>query len=147
MIVVIQRVQQANIEVAGKTIASMQQGLLCLVGIEREDTQLTIEKCIKKLLKLRIFADHGGKMNLSCESAKADLMLVPQFTLAADITNGHRPSFSRSAPPEISQPLFDALILCANEAYPEHVHSGQFGADMQVHLINDGPVTFTLQID
>lgn len=141
----IQRVAQAHVEVAGDVVGRIDQGLLVLVGIEPEDTQSTADKLLQRLLKYRIFSDAEGRMNCSVQDVAGGLLLVSQFTLAADTRKGLRPGFSTAAAPAAAQQLFEYLLgQAANSHTP--VASGRFGADMQVHLINDGPVTFLLEM-
>lgn len=145
MIGLLQRVSQAQVEVQSKTIAQINTGLLALIGIEKGDNQLKSDRLLERILAYRVFPDDAGKMNLSLCDIKGGLLLVPQFTLAADTNKGNRPSFSRSAPAEMGESLFNYFL---NSAIAQHqpVESGQFGADMKVSLTNDGPVTFWLQI-
>ncbi|GAA4358699.1 D-aminoacyl-tRNA deacylase [Kangiella marina] len=145
MIALIQRVTESKVVVDGETIGAINQGIMALIGVEKEDDQAKADKLLKKLLGYRIFSDEDDKMNLSLESIAGGLLLVPQFTLAADTNSGMRPSFSSAAPPAQGEALFDYLVLRAKEAY-SNVEMGKFGADMKVHLINDGPVTFRLQV-
>ncbi len=141
----LQRVRGARVEVAGEVVGAIDQGLLVLVAVEPEDTREHADKLLHKLLNYRVFSDDQGKMNLSLKEVGGGLLLVSQFTLAADTRSGMRPSFSTAAPPALGAQLFDYLL---NKARGQHgdVASGRFGADMQVHLVNDGPVTFLLQI-
>ena len=140
----IQRVRSARVEVAGAVVGAIDQGLLALVGVEPHDTPASVEKTLHKLLNYRVFSDAAGKMNLSLSDISGGLLLVSQFTLAADTKSGLRPSFSSAAPPILGAELFDLLLMQARSKLPQ-VATGQFGADMQVHLINDGPVTFLLE--
>ncbi len=140
----IQRVRGARVEVAGEVVGSIDQGLLVLVGVEPQDTPASVEKILHKLLNYRVFSDDAGKMNLSLSDVSGGLLLVSQFTLAADTRSGLRPSFSSAAPPALGAELFDLLVTQARVRHPQ-VATGQFGADMQVHLVNDGPVTFLLE--
>jgi D-tyrosyl-tRNA(Tyr) deacylase len=140
----LQRVSQARVDVAGETVGSIDQGLLVLVGVEPHDTPATADKLLHKLLNYRVFSDSDGKMNLSLSDVQGGLLLVSQFTLAADTKSGLRPSFSKAAPPALGAELFDYLVEKAKSSH-EKVGTGQFGADMQVHLTNDGPVTFLLE--
>lgn len=141
----LQRVRSARVEVAGEVVGAIDQGLLVLVAVEPGDTREHADKLLHKLLNYRVFSDAQGKMNLSLKDVAGGLLLVSQFTLAADTRSGMRPSFSSAAPPALGAELFDYLLA---QAQGQHavVASGQFGADMQVHLVNDGPVTFLLQI-
>jgi D-tyrosyl-tRNA(Tyr) deacylase len=140
----IQRARSARVEVAGEIVGAIDQGLLVLVGVEPQDTQASVEKLLHKLLNYRVFSDAGGKMNLSLKDVQGGLLLVSQFTLAADTKSGLRPGFSTAAPPSLGAELFDLLVAQARNQHAD-VATGQFGADMQVHLINDGPVTFLLE--
>lgn len=141
----IQRVRGARVEVAGEIVGAIDQGLLALVAVEPEDTPEHADKLLHKLLNYRVFSDEQGKMNRSLTEVGGGLLLVSQFTLAADTRSGMRPSFSTAAPPALGAELFDYLMQQAQRRHPQ-VASGRFGADMQVHLVNDGPVTFMLQI-
>jgi len=141
----IQRVSGANVAIDGAIVAEIGLGLVVLVGVEREDESGTAEKLASRLVAYRVFADLAGKMNRSVKDVGGSLLLVPQFTLAADTSAGLRPSFSRAAPPEIGARLFDALVAAVAATGVPYA-CGRFGADMQVSLTNDGPVTFWLQI-
>ena len=140
----IQRVRQARVEVAGEVVGAIDQGLLVLVGVEREDDQARADKLLHKLLNYRVFRDEQGKMNRSLKDIGGGLLLVSQFTLAADTRSGLRPSFSSAAPPAQGEALYDYLLAQARDQHPL-VGCGRFGAEMQVHLVNDGPVTFLLE--
>ncbi|NBA94104.1 D-aminoacyl-tRNA deacylase [Pseudomonas sp. R5(2019)] len=140
----LQRVRGARVEVAGKIVGAVDQGLLVLVAVEPDDTHASADKLLNKLLNYRVFSDEQGKMNRSLKDIGGGLLLVSQFTLAADTQNGLRPSFSTAAPPALGAELFDYLLSQARLLH-DPVASGEFGADMQVHLVNDGPVTFLLQ--
>ena len=140
----LQRVCQARVDVAGQTIGAIDQGLMVLIGIEPQDTTASADKMLHKLLNYRVFSDADAKMNLSLTDVKGGLLLVSQFTLAADTKSGMRPSFSKAAPPAMGAELFEYLAAKAKISHAT-VETGQFGADMQVHLINDGPVTFLLE--
>jgi D-tyrosyl-tRNA(Tyr) deacylase len=140
----IQRVRQARVEVAGEVVGSIDQGLLVLVGVEREDDHARADKLLHKLLNYRVFSHEQGKMNRSLKDIGGGLLLVSQFTLAADTRSGLRPSFSSAAPPAQGEALYDYLLAQARAQHPQ-VACGRFGADMQVHLVNDGPVTFLLE--
>lgn len=144
MIALLQRVTQAQVDVAGQTIARIGKGLLVFIGVERPDGEAQSERLLERLLSYRVFADTAGKMNLSLRDIKGDLLLVPQFTLAADTQKGLRPSFTPAADPAHGAHLFDYLLQQARSLH-DKVESGLFGADMQVSLINDGPVTFLLR--
>jgi D-tyrosyl-tRNA(Tyr) deacylase len=140
----IQRVSLARVEVAGEVVGAIDQGLLALVGVEREDDHARADKLLHKLLNYRVFSDEQGKMNRSLKDIDGGLLLVSQFTLAADTRSGLRPSFSSAAPPAHGEALYDYLLALAHQQHPQ-VACGRFGADMQVHLVNDGPVTFLLE--
>ena len=144
MIALIQRVTNANVRVEGQVIGQIQKGIMALIGVEKNDTQEKADKLIRRLLGYRIFSDQNDKMNLSVSDVAGGLLLVPQFTLAADTNKGMRPSFSSAAPPQIGEQLFDYFVEQAINLHPV-VQTGRFGADMQVSLCNDGPVTFHLQ--
>jgi D-tyrosyl-tRNA(Tyr) deacylase len=141
----IQRVSGARVDIDGLKTAEIGLGLLVLVGVEREDGSDEVTKLASRLVSYRVFADTAGKMNRSVRDVGGALLLVPQFTLAADTSGGLRPSFSRAAPPEVGTRLFDALVSAVAATGVPHA-SGQFGANMQVTLTNDGPVTFWLQV-
>ena len=145
MISLLQRVREARVEVDGQTIGAIGAGLLVLVCAERFDTELEAGKLLAKLLKLRIFNDEAGKMNRSVQDTGGGLLLVSQFTLAADASGGNRPSFKQAAAPEEGRRLYDYFVAQARAAHP-NVATGQFAADMQVHLVNDGPVTLPLRM-
>ena len=145
MISLLQRVRQARVEVDGATLGAIGPGLLVLVCAERGDTELEADKLLTKLLRLRIFNDAAGKINRSVQDVAGGLLLVSQFTLAADTSGGNRPSFTQAAAPDEGRRLYDYFVAQARAAHPE-VATGQFAADMQVHLINDGPVTLPLRI-
>jgi|TARA_Y100001949_G_scaffold19113_1_gene13587 D-tyrosyl-tRNA(Tyr) deacylase len=140
----IQRVRQARVEVADEVVGSIDQGLLVLVGVEREDDRAGADKLLHKLLRYRVFSDENGKMNRSLSDVSGGLLLVSQFTLAADTGSGLRPSFSTAAPPALGEELYDYLVVQARLQHA-NVACGRFGADMQVYLQNDGPVTFLLE--
>ena len=145
MIGLIQRVSGASVAVAGANIATIGVGLLVLVGVERRDSAEHAEKLAARLIAYRVFADAAGKMNRSVRDIGGALLLVPQFTLAADTSSGLRPSFSSAAPPELGARLFDALVAAVAASGVPH-GCGRFGADMQVALTNEGPVTFWLRV-
>ena len=140
----IQRVRQAHVEVAGEVVGAIDQGLLVLVGVEPQDSEASAAKLLHKMLNYRVLSDSDGKMNLSLTEVAGGLLLVSQFTLAADTRKGLRPGFSTAAPPALGEALFDHLVDLARQQH-DPVATGRFGADMQVHLINDGPVTFLLE--
>jgi D-tyrosyl-tRNA(Tyr) deacylase len=143
VIALLQRVRRAHVDVAGQRIAAIEHGLLVLIGVEREDSEADAARLIERLLNYRVFADDAGKMNFSLREVGGGLLLVPQFTLAADTRSGLRPSFTLAASPEQGKVLFDHLVQLARQQH-QPVVTGQFGADMQVTLTNDGPVTFWL---
>ena len=141
----LQRVRSARVEVGGQTVGQIDGGLLVLVCAERGDTDAVADKLLAKILKLRVFSDAGGKMNLSLQDVAGELLIVSQFTLAADVSGGNRPSFTGAAAPDEGRRLYDHLVAQARQLHPV-VQTGQFAADMQVHLVNDGPVTIPLQL-
>ena len=143
MITLLQRVAEARVAVDGADIGRIGPGLLVLVGVQADDDALVAAQFVERLLNYRVFADDGGKMNLSLRDTGGGLLLVPQFTLAANTRKGRRPSFTSAAKPAHGEAIFNAMVESAQAAYPR-VECGCFGADMQVHLINDGPVTFIL---
>lgn len=145
MIALIQRVTTAAVQVRGELIGEIGPGLLALIGVEQGDSDPQVERLLQRLLGYRVFTDAQGKMNLGLQETGRGLLLVPQFTLAADTRKGMRPSFSRAAAPEEGERLFNLLLSQARQR-PIPVAAGRFGADMQVSLINDGPVTFWLQV-
>jgi D-tyrosyl-tRNA(Tyr) deacylase len=138
-------VSEARVEAGGSTIGEIGRGLLVLVCAERGDTEAQAGKLLSKLLKLRIFSDGAGKMNFSVQDIGGGLLVVSQFTLAADASGGNRPSFTRAAAPEEGRRLYEYFVSQARLAHPL-VRTGEFGADMKVHLVNDGPVTIPLRI-
>jgi D-aminoacyl-tRNA deacylase len=144
MIALLQRVLEAQIRVEGAVVASITRGLLVFVGVRPDDDAAAAQKLLERMLKYRVFADEHGKMNLSLGQIEGDLLLVPQFTLAADTRHGLRPGFSTAAGPDLGRRLFEGLIAAARIRHPR-VECGVFGADMQVALVNDGPVTFWLE--
>ena len=141
MITLLQRVSEASVVVEGTCVGSIQQGLLIFVGVQPQDDPGMARQFVDRLLNYRVFTDAQGKMNLSLLDVNGGLLLVPQFTLAADTRKGRRPSFTSAASPDHGQKIFDDMLDYARQQYAT-VESGQFGADMQVHLVNDGPVTF-----
>ncbi len=145
MIGLLQRVSEARVDVDGKTIGAIGIGLMVLVCAERGDTATEAERLLERLLGYRVFADATGKMNLSLRDVAGGLLLVPQFTLAADTGKGTRPSFTPAAPPDVGKRLFEHLLARARRAHSQ-VAAGAFGAMMKVSLINDGPVTLWLQV-
>jgi D-tyrosyl-tRNA(Tyr) deacylase len=144
MIALIQRVTQAQVRIEERSIAAIGAGVLALIGVRRTDTELQAERLAARLLAYRVFADDTGRMNLSVPQVAGAFLLVPQFTLAADTASGTRAGFSTAAEPELARRLFAHLAAALQRAYAP-VSSGVFGADMQVSLINDGPVTFWLE--
>jgi D-tyrosyl-tRNA(Tyr) deacylase len=145
MIALIQRVSRASVVVDGKTTGAIGPGMLALIGIQSGDSEKQADRLLQRLLSYRIFPDQAGKMNLDLAQAGGSLMLVPQFTLAADTNRGNRPSFTPAAPPDEGERLFRYLVTQAGRE-PGGVQTGEFGADMKVQLVNDGPVTFWLQV-
>jgi len=145
MIALIQRVSEAKVVVNNKNIGEIQQGLLAFIGIEKNDSEAEVTRLLDKVLSYRVFADDDDKMNLSVQDIGGGVLLVPQFTLAADTQKGCRPSFSSAAAPELGEMLFNEFIKQAKNKY-QHIETGQFGADMKISLLNDGPVTFWLQV-
>ena len=143
MLALVQRVRQARVEVAGEVVGTIGTGLLVFVCAEPADTEQHAARLVDKLLKLRIFGDEAGKLNRSLQDVAGGLLIVSQFTLAADVGGGNRPSFSAAAPAEQGRALYESVLRLARLAHPV-VQSGFFGADMQVHLINDGPVTIPI---
>ncbi|ENO79905.1 D-aminoacyl-tRNA deacylase [Thauera sp. 63] len=145
MLAVLQRVSEARVIVDGETIGEIGPGLLALVCAERGDTPAEADKLLAKLLKLRIFSDEAGKMNRSLQDVEGGLLIVSQFTLAADTAGGNRPSFTNAADPQTGQALYEHFVARAQVAHPV-VQTGRFAADMKVQLVNDGPVTIPLRI-
>ncbi len=146
MIALLQRVSRAQVDVDGQTIGAIGHGLLVLVCAEPTDTPATAERLLAKVLKLRIFGDEAGKMNLSVQDVQGGLLIVSQFTLAADTRSGNRPGFKDAAPPEQGRALYQHLVDQARAQHPV-VATGEFGADMQVGLLNDGPVTIPMRVN
>lgn len=144
MIGLLQRVSQARVVVAGEVVGAIGRGLLVLVGVQRGDREAQAERLVERILGYRVFPDGDDRMNLSLRDVQGGLLLVPQFTLAADTRKGTRASFTSAAPPEEGRRLFEHLVVRARLDYPV-VHTGRFGADMQVGLVNEGPVTFWLE--
>lgn len=145
MIGLLQRVSTAHVDIDGKSTAAISSGLLILLGIEKTDNEANADRLLARVLGYRVFPDSEGKMNRSLQQVSGGLLIVPQFTLAADTQKGRRPSFASAAPPEQGKLLFEYFLTQARNIH-HPVASGQFGADMQVHLVNDGPVTFWLQV-
>jgi len=141
----VQRVSRAQVTVADEVRGRIQHGLLVFVCAERADSDEQAAKLVDKLLRLRVFADAAGKMNRSVQDVQGGLLIVSQFTLAADTTGGNRPSFSGAAPPPLGRALYETVLRVARERHPS-VQAGEFGADMQVELVNDGPVTIPLRV-
>lgn len=140
----IQRVSQAQVHIEKQLVGAIEGGLLVLLGVERQDTQADAEWLLDRLLRYRIFADTDGKMNLGLQETGGGLLVVSQFTLAADTRKGLRPGFSSAADPTTGELLYNHFLQCARSQHPR-VASGRFGADMQVSLVNDGPVTFLIE--
>ena len=145
MIALVQRVTRADVRVAGTTVGAIGHGLLVLVCAEPADTDSIADRLVDKLLKLRIFGDAAGKMNLSVVDVQGGLLIVSQFTLAADVWGGNRPSFTAAAAPELGRRLYERVVATA-QAQHRQVACGEFGADMQVSLVNDGPVTIPITL-
>ncbi|WP_439606326.1 D-aminoacyl-tRNA deacylase [Hydrogenophaga sp.] len=145
MISLLQRVSEARVEIAGEVVGQIGAGLLVLLCAEPDDTEAVGEKLLAKILKLRIFGDEAGKMNRSLQDIGGGLLVVSQFTLAADTKGGNRPGFTGAAPPALGEALYEAFVKAARSQHPV-VQTGRFGADMQVHLVNDGPVTIPLRM-
>jgi D-tyrosyl-tRNA(Tyr) deacylase len=145
MIALLQRVSSASVTVEDAVVGAIEQGLLVLIGIQPEDTEAKGEQLLRRVLDYRVFADADGRMNRSLRDVSGGLLLVSQFTLAADTTRGLRPSFTSAAAPDVARHLFDSLLRFANSVHAP-VASGVFGADMKVGLVNDGPVTFWLEV-
>ena len=145
MIGLLQRVTHAEVAIGGKTIAAINSGLLVLVGVERGDGAAQATRLAERLLNYRVFSDPEGRMNLNVEQIGGNILLVPQFTLAADTAQGNRPGFSKAADPATGEALFTALVAAVRQQLPL-VEQGRFGADMAVSLVNDGPVTFSLRV-
>ena len=145
MIALLQRVSEARVVIAGETVGQIGAGLLVLVCAEPDDTEAVGQKLLAKILKLRIFSDEQGKMNRSVQDVAGGLLIVSQFTLAADTKSGNRPGFTAAAPPALGESLYDRFVEAARALHPQ-VATGRFGADMQVHLVNDGPVTIPLRM-
>lgn len=144
MLTIIQRVSHANVMVNNQTLGKIDQGIMALIAIEKQDGEKEATRLLERLLNYRIFADEKDKMNLSLRDIKGGLLVIPQFTLAADTESGNRPSFSTAASPQQGEVLFNFFCKQAIKLYPS-TQFGQFGADMKVSLCNDGPVTFTLK--
>jgi D-tyrosyl-tRNA(Tyr) deacylase len=145
MIALLQRVKEASVRVDGVVLGQIGKGLLVLLCAEKGDTEALAERMLSKILKLRIFGDQAGKMNLSVQDVGGGLLIVSQFTLAADLAGGNRPSFAQAAAPEEGRRLYDHFVAQAHLAHPV-VQTGRFAADMQVSLVNDGPVTIPMRM-
>lgn len=145
MLALVQRVREARVEVAGETVGAIGQGLLVLVCAVPADTEATADRLVAKLLKLRIFADEAGKMNRSVVDVAGGLLIVSQFTLAADTAGGNRPSFTGAAPAVQGEALYERVLATARASHSP-VAQGRFGTEMQVHLVNDGPVTIPIEL-
>lgn len=141
---VIQRVSNASVTIDGKIKSEIKSGLLVLLGIEERDTDYDVDWLVKKIIQLRIFSDNEGKMNLSVQDINGDILVVSQFTLFASTKKGNRPSFLRSAKPDIAIPLYQQFLSVMKDNFGKEIYSGEFGADMKVELINDGPVTIIM---
>lgn len=145
MIALLQRVTHADVAIAGEIVGRIDAGLLVLIGVQRGDTERESARLLERVVTYRVFADAQGRMNRSLQDVGGGLLIVPQFTLAADTAGGTRPGFSTAAPPDAGRRLFEYFVAAAS-ALPLHVATGRFGADMQVSLTNDGPVTFWLEV-
>jgi len=145
MIGLLQRVSQARVEVSDSVVGEVSKGLLVLLGVERDDAEKQADRLLERLLGYRVFEDDSGRMNLSLRDIQGGMLIVPQFTLPADTQKGTRPSFTPAATPEDGERLYDYFVRQAKAAHAD-IATGQFGADMQVSLTNDGPVTFWLQV-
>lgn len=141
---VIQRVKYSNVKIDGAVVGECGKGFMILLGVEQGDEKVDADKLIKKIPNLRIFEDENGKMNLSCLDIDGEILVVSQFTLCADCSHGRRPSFTNSAPPQIANELYEYFVAELKNAGVRSVQTGEFGADMQVELVNDGPVTIIL---
>ena len=145
MLALVQRVSRASVQVGGQPTGAIDRGLLVLVCAEPDDDDAVADKLVARLLKLRIFADDAGKMNRSVVDVGGGLLVVSQFTLAADVSGGNRPSFTGAAPPALGRSLYERVLATARAQHPR-VECGEFGADMQVSLVNDGPVTIPITL-
>ena len=146
MIGLLQRVRHAHVDIGSERVAAIGTGLLVLVGVQHDDTEAVADRLLERMLGYRVFADDSGRMNLNIKQTGGELLLVPQFTLAADTRSGMRPGFSTAASPAVGQYLFSYLLAQA-QLQPLPVAGGRFGEDMQVSLLNDGPVTFWLEVN
>lgn len=140
---VVQRVTRASVTVEGKTVGAIETGMLVLLGVGRDDTPATAAQLAEKIVNLRIFEDSGGKMNRSLAETHGSMLVVSQFTLYADVNRGRRPGFERAAPPELAEAIYEEFVRCVR-LHEIFVESGVFRADMQISLVNDGPVTILL---
>ena len=147
MIALLQRVARAEVRVDGKSVASIGAGLLVMIGIVRDDSAAQGARLLQRLLDYRVFADAAGRMNRSLRDTGGGLLLVPQFTLAAETDGGNRPGFQTAATPELARALYGELLAAARAAHQGPLASGEFGAHMAVELVNDGPVTFWLEVE
>ena len=145
MIGLLQRVSTASVDVGGRTVGRIEHGLLVLIGVQRGDGETQADRLLERLLTYRVFGDDAGRMNRSVQDVNGGLLLVSQFTLAADTRKGTRPGFSPAAEPDDGRRLFDYMVQRARERHPD-VQTGEFGADMRVALVNEGPVTFWLEV-
>jgi D-aminoacyl-tRNA deacylase len=145
LIALVQRVRGAHVDVHNQRVGEIGHGLLVFVCAEPNDDEAVADKLVAKLLKLRVFADDAGKMNRSVQDVQGGMLIVSQFTLAADTRGGHRPSFTGAAPPALGQALYERVVETARSVHPQ-VACGEFGAEMQVHLVNDGPVTIPIRL-
>ncbi len=141
---IIQRVAHARVEVEKEIVGEIEAGLLVLLGVTHDDTQADIDYLIRKITKLRIFNDEAGKMNLSVNDIGGGILVVSQFTLFADTSKGNRPSYIRSAPPDFSIPMYEQFLASLKQQFDGPIATGKFGAAMEVHLLNDGPVTISI---
>ncbi|PWQ93020.1 D-aminoacyl-tRNA deacylase [Leucothrix pacifica] len=146
MIGLIQRVQAAQVEIDGELVGKISQGIVLLLGVQKKDNEALSDKLLHKVINYRIFEDDDGKMNNSLLDIEGELLVVSQFTLPANTKKGLRPSFASAAPPELGQSMYDYFVAQAGHKLVKPVQTGEFGADMQVSLINDGPVTFWLEV-
>ncbi|MBM3446849.1 MAG: D-tyrosyl-tRNA(Tyr) deacylase [Bacteroidetes bacterium] len=144
MRLLLQRVRHAQVHIDGRSHASIGPGLLALVGIAPEDTLVDIHYLVGKMLRLRIFGDEQGRMNLSVQDIQGECLVVSQFTLLADTAKGNRPGYSKAAAPAVAEPLYQKFLAACREAWPGRIQAGVFGADMQITLLNDGPVTIAM---
>ena len=145
MIALLQRVANASVSVENEIVGTIDRGMLAFIGVERRDSQAQADRLLERMLNYRMFSDTEGKMNLSIRDVAGGLLLVSQFTLAADTNTGNRPSFTPAAPPEVGEKLFDYVVAQARLKY-SRIATGRYGADMKVSLVNDGPVTFWLRV-